>query len=228
MPIPTEQYISWTSDTFIGVGNTFNEWRKLTNGIKVEVDNVVALIVNTIYPVGSLYITTLPPDGNPLGQPNTTLGVGTWTRFGNGRAIVGVDEGQVEFNTVEKTGGSKTHALTELELPNHFHSVTIPNTSITGEGGIHTHGLFLDMTGADANTRNFSGGDRPIAGSARIGTMEDPPRNAVRQLVKNSSSHTHPIVIPPFNTSGINAGGAAAHNNLQPYITTFIWKRTAL
>lgn len=63
-----------------------------------------------VYPVGSIYITT---DGNF--NPNNGFG-GTWSVFASGRTIVGVDTSQTEFNTVEKTGGSKymqkhTHTL---------------------------------------------------------------------------------------------------------------------
>ncbi len=46
---------------------------------------------------------------------------GTWSRFGNGQVLVGVNEADTDFNTVNKTGGEKTHILTEAEMPSHTH-----------------------------------------------------------------------------------------------------------
>ena len=57
-------------------------------------------ILNLVYPIGSVYIST--NNTNP-----STLFGGTWQSFGTGRTLVGVDTNQTEFNTVEKTGGSK-------------------------------------------------------------------------------------------------------------------------
>lgn len=36
MSIPSEQIISWDDDTYVGVGDTFDSWRKKTNGIKSD------------------------------------------------------------------------------------------------------------------------------------------------------------------------------------------------
>ena len=55
---------------------------------------------NAIYPVGSVYISVSSTN------PSTLFG-GTWESFGIGRTLVGVDTSQTEFNTVQKTGGSK-------------------------------------------------------------------------------------------------------------------------
>ena len=54
------------------------------------------------FPIGAIYISVTPTN------PGTTLGYGTWTAFGTGRVLVGVDVGDTDFDTVEETGGSKT------------------------------------------------------------------------------------------------------------------------
>jgi hypothetical protein len=59
-------------------------------------------IVNLIYPIGSIYMSI--NNTNP-----SSLFGGTWQAWGSGCVPVGVDTGQTEFNTVEKTGGSITH-----------------------------------------------------------------------------------------------------------------------
>lgn len=70
------------------------------------------------YPVGSIYM-----NASDSTNPGTLLGFGTWTSFGAGRVLTGLDSGDTDFDTAEETGGSKTHTLTEAELPAHHHKV---------------------------------------------------------------------------------------------------------
>jgi len=56
------------------------------------------------FPVGSIFIAVVATD------PGTLLGYGTWTTFGAGRMLVGIDPGDPDFDTVLETGGSKTAA----------------------------------------------------------------------------------------------------------------------
>ncbi len=131
-------------------------------------------IINIIYPVGSIYISTVSTN------PGTLFGVGTWTAFGAGRTLVGLDSGDSDFNTVEKTGGAKTHTLTVAEMPSHEH--------INGAGTATVHQYVL--AGGNSNWP-FGGGT--VAQQRELEAV----------------------------------GGGGAHNNLQPYIVTYFWKRTA-
>lgn len=132
-----------------------------------------------VYPVGSIYINAAVAT-----NPATLLGFGTWVAFGTGRTMVGIDASQTEFDTLGEEGGAKTHALSEAELPSHFH---------------------LSGYGADATPRHGTTGS---LSSVRI----DNDGNAF-----NSTSAAH--------TSSVGSG--SAHNNLQPYIVVYMWKRTA-
>lgn len=62
----------------------------------------VDALIEAMWPVGSVYVSTSATN------PATTLGFGTWTAFGAGRVLVGLDAGDADFDTVEETGGSKT------------------------------------------------------------------------------------------------------------------------
>ena len=76
--------------------------------VQSSVDNLAGFIESIIletdkrkHPIGSL-------EFNVSGiNPSVYLGFGTWELWGAGRVPVGVDTTQDEFNTVEKTGGSK-------------------------------------------------------------------------------------------------------------------------
>lgn len=108
---------------------------------------------------------------------------GTWEAWGSGRVPVGVDTTQTEFETVEKTGGEKTHTLTLDEIPTHNHNVELGGYPVVNSA-------YTDATGWNA----FSEGLAQTIGA-------------------------------PLST--VNRGGNQAHNNLQPYITCYMWKRTA-
>jgi hypothetical protein len=73
--------------------------------------------LSVLYPVGSVYINAAVST-----NPGTLLGFGTWAAFGAGRVLVGLDAGDVDFDTVEETGGAKTHTLTVDEMPSHTHT----------------------------------------------------------------------------------------------------------
>lgn len=78
--------------------------------ISSDLQNIIKKVVlDTYFPVGSLYLTV----GSE--NPNNTIG-GTWVRFGNGKTLVGVDTSDNDFNSVEKTGGSKY-------LQEHYHDI---------------------------------------------------------------------------------------------------------
>lgn len=92
----------------------------------------------------------------------TTYGAGDGSTTFNlpdlrGRAAVGQDTGQTEFDTLGETGGEKTHTLTPTEMPNHAHS-EITATAIIINGG-------LEAPAASAvpgvGSTGYAGGDGP-------------------------------------------------------------------
>ena len=82
------------------------------NAIKIFGTNIFELI----YPVGSIYISTNSTN------PNTLFGIGTWEAFGTGKTLVGIDTNDTSFDTVEETGGAKSHTHT---LQNGYAKLTI-------------------------------------------------------------------------------------------------------
>lgn len=78
------------------------------------------------FPVGSIFISAVSTD------PATLLGYGTWSAFGAGRVLVGIDAGQTEFDTNGETGGAKTTTLTTTELPAHTHQILRERSATTG------------------------------------------------------------------------------------------------
>lgn len=92
---------------------------------KLATTAFVQAVLQTLYPVGSIY-TNATSSTNPA----TLIGFGTWTAFGAGKVMVGLDSGDATFSTVGNTGGSKdaitvshTHTATVTD-PGHLHSDT--------------------------------------------------------------------------------------------------------
>lgn len=150
------------------------------------------------YPVGAIFVSTVSTN------PATLLGFGTWSAFGTGRTIVGIDSGQTEFDTVEETGGTKTHTLGVTELPAHAHPGS--TVAITDPG--HTHDVVAWTTqvqsGSGSPKTETTGGHGSVANAAE--------------------SKVTGITATPTIAS---QGSGTAHNNLQPYIVVYMWKRTA-
>jgi len=125
-----------------------------TNTTALATTAFVQAVRESLYPVGSIYI-----NAGATTNPATLLGFGTWTAFGAGRVMVGLDGSDSLFDTLEETGGSKdaivvshTHTATSTVTdPGHLHSVTYgsaSNTSSVYPSKLST-GVFSD---ADTNT----------------------------------------------------------------------------
>ena len=72
--------------------------------------------------------------------------------WGAGRVPVGINTGDGNFNTVEKTGGSSVVTLTANQMPSHTHTFT-GNATTTGSAGGHTHNIGRDTDGGAWSSR---------------------------------------------------------------------------
>lgn len=95
---------------------------------KLSFLNLKVAIGSFLNPIGTIR------EFNVSTNPNTLLGFGTWSAYGTGRVTVAIDAGQTEFDTVDETGGEKTHLLTANEsgLRQHAHGQRI--AQIAGSG----------------------------------------------------------------------------------------------
>lgn len=125
-------------------------------------------ILDIIYPVGSIYISTTTTN------PSTFFG-GTWERI-KGRFLLGADDSTYKIGG---TGGEASHTLSIDEMPSHN----------------HTAYSFVYNSPDNPFTINPSGTSKLSTATGDIGVDK--------------------------------TGGGKAHNNMPPYLVTYIWKRTA-
>jgi microcystin-dependent protein len=172
-----------------------------------EMTAIMQQMLLSVYPVGSIYMSVNSAD------PSTLFG-GTWTRWGAGRVPVSVNESGTEFKTVEKTGGTISVALTQAQIPAHIHTVPAHgHTAAAANAGSHSH-----------HVQRTQGAQTTSGGTAYLaqGSIDNSSNTST------AGDHTHEITVYPRDAFGTTAtGGSAAHSNLQPYITCYMWKRTA-
>ena len=206
-----------------------------TSTVKAALDDLYGLTADDvwqkIYPVGSIYISAVST------SPATLFG-GTWVEFGKGRTLVGVDTSDTSFNTVEKTGGSKTKTIAVGNLPAHTHGVNINTNSTnhnhgtinTTNNGAHAHSVLWGSS--ELHITPATGGSKKVLELTAWKWVEKVKSGPI--LTNSTGSHSHSVTINNSggHTHNVNGntgstGNGTALNTQDPYITVYMWKRTA-
>ena len=127
----------------------------------------------------------------------STLFGGTWAAFGTGRTLVGINTSDTAFNTVEKTGGAKQHQ--------------------------HIYGFQkVDYWSADifpgSNSGALQNGNGSATGWSSAGASYGANVNG-----GFAGSNAYFSSLTAFKTTANTSNSSS----LQPYITVYMWKRTA-
>ena len=166
-------------------------------------------LINIIYPVGSIYMSV-----NNV-SPATFLG-GTWEQIQDTFLWCAGSK-----HAAGTTGGAETHTLTQNETPAHT----------------HTRGT-MNITGEIYKTPNSSPGDQFLS-DAEDNTVT--ATGALYKKITGTQQYSFPngeiytILVDGFgfdasrNWTGATSsvGGSQAHNNMPPYLSVYVWKRTA-
>jgi len=161
--------------------------------IKDAIDTAVAATKAALFPVGTIYT-----QAGVSTNPGTLLGFGTWTAFGTGRTLVGIDGSDTAFDTLEETGGSA-----DAIVVSHTHTAT---STVTDPGHKHL---------------SAQGTEFPQYGES--GSVNGP--NGLRTDGQGfTETKTTGVTVA---TSIASAGSSGTNANLQPYIVVYMWKRTA-
>ena len=101
----------------------------------VETTKIAAgALTDLVYPIGSIF-TTVNNYANSAAVV-TAIGGTTWTAFGAGKVLVGLDSSDTDFDTAEETGGAKTVKLTSAEsgVPAHTHTYSESSSGSPSRG----------------------------------------------------------------------------------------------
>ena len=249
--------ISYSDNSNLGADNvqaaidgTCTKFSSQLTNLKNEVKTET---INEMYPVGSIYITTSISTASELEK---TLGVGTWESYASGKTLVGVGTG-TDSNSVSKTfkvnetGGEYTHNLTTSEIPSHSHSIpSLSGTaSSTGSGysfshtcktkttssnGDHSHSLYNQVDNYSGAILNVGGGNSTVkiyykkdnsTKTLNAGAHTHSYEDCYLNKLSGVEAHAHTVSTTASSTGAI--GGSEAHNNIQPYLAVYMYKRTS-
>lgn len=159
--------------------------------------NLDIISFDQIYPIGAIYMSTVSTN------PATLFKIGNWEALPAGRVLLaqGTSTWGVNYSA-GSTGGEDKHTLTVSESAPHNHT-----GNATTSGSTHTHALTMRAShGKDGN------GGVPRFGDGDVWS------DYKTQNLSAAGEHSHAITIN-------NSGGGQAHNNMQPYLSVYMWKR---
>jgi hypothetical protein len=121
----------------------------------------------------------------------------TWVAFGAGKTLIGIDSGDTDFDTVEETGGDKTKSKTIALNELPNHKHAVPNSDCRDYSG---EGYSSDTINRNSwcDTNGYGLANAPLTGN---GVYADDGTRQTQQ--------------------------AMTLDVVQPYIVTYMWKRTA-
>ncbi len=195
-----------------------------TNTTQIATTAFVQAALQLLYPIGSIY--TNATNGS---NPSTLFNFGTWVAFGAGRVAVGFNAANPLFDAAEETGGSAdsvvpTHNHT-LSNTIHQHSGSVP------AGGAHQHFIASNIDSGGSNITSGTtvfrqkgdGGDNNyrMVGNATAATV------GLTSFANGGGGGAFTTGNNSVNPTVDNAGVTGVNANYQPYITVYMWKRTA-
>jgi hypothetical protein len=201
-PTTTRPFTTKTDDVDIIYASHVNDLQEEVVAIENEFPGGKAGLLAAVYPVGSNYMAAVATN------PATLLGFGTWAAFGAGRVPVGYDAADADFNAAEKTGGAKTHVH---DMASHTH--TIAHTHNIN----HTH-TYSGNVGASSESVNINYGNQDSAAKWNHGHTFSGTTSDVSAHSQGSNT---------ASSGGPSAANTGSGSTLQPFITVFMWKRTA-
>ena len=176
------------------------------NSNHTHTSNQVTDLINTIYPVGSIYMSVNSTN------PSVLFG-GTWEQIKDTFLLA---TGDTYANG--STGGEATHTLTENEMPSHTHIQDSHNHTQNAHN--HTQNPHSHTIGS--LTRYVVNGKAVAAVGDGYGNAQNYKTGDTTATNKEATATNNPQTATNQNT-----GGGQAHNNMPPYLAVNIWKRTA-
>ncbi len=161
----------------------------------------LSAFLDKIYPVGSIYTSTNST------SPASFIG-GSWERIKDTFLLSAGD-----VYSAGSTGGEAKHTLTVNEMPSHSH--TRGTMNITGEWTVTGDGANAGIDAPNSGTGAIVAKNGTTTGSNVDGTGWTGTTGFKFDASKSWTGNTS------------YEGNSQPHNNMPPYTTVYMWKRTA-
>jgi len=212
-----------TVSTTVASGATGTTQAPGTSNTTIATTAFVAAAMAVLYPIGSIYCSTVATN------PNTLFGFGTWVAFADARVMIGAG---VAY-PAGSTGGSA-----DAVIVSHDHNGNTGNNNVD-----HYHVFTATTGGQSVNHVHTSGvaSDTSVFGTSAVSTTDGKsgtiPYGTSPLTNENNVNHTHDISgntngqsanhIHGFLTGNANGGVSGTNANMQPFISVYMWNRTA-
>lgn len=211
--------------------------------VKAYIDTNDNAIVDKIYPVGSIYMSVTDSTAAAV---QARFG-GTWVRIAEGETLFGYKSGDTNFGTVGNQGGSKSinlqHKHTVDKHSHYMDTYTSGNNGNTGDCTLtinqvpaHSHTVGTRSPGySQAWKANGASGVASGSAFTAIGRggdtawyTETDSKGGGKAHSHSLNNHSHKLEAHTQQSSpGTDNRLSTAQNILNPYITVYMYKRTA-
>ena len=175
------------------------ELKTTITGMQNQIENIKGEVINEIYPVGSIYMST---EDDTVEKVQDKFG-GTWEKYSQGRTLIGEgtgtdSNGLIQTFTNGSMGGEYTHTLNISEMPSHTHTQNP-----------HFHRVGFDN------------------GKTRIGLNAGVAEPDISMYIGNYGfgARVNTMITDAVTATNNNTGGNSPHNNIEPYIVTYMYRR---
>ncbi len=175
------------------------ELKTTITSMQNQIDNIKGEVINEIYPVGSIYMST---EDDTIEKVQSKFG-GTWEKYSQGRTLIGEGTGTdanglIQTFTNGRMGGEYTHTLNISEMPSHTHTQNP-----------HFHRVGFDN------------------GKSRIGLNAGVAEPDISMYIGNYGfgARVNTMITDAVTATNNNTGGNSSHNNIEPYIVTYMYRR---
>lgn len=174
-----------------------------------------------IYPVGSIYLTVA--DVNPA-----ALFGGTWERIREKFLLAAGDD-----HAPGTTGGEESNTLSVSQLPSHTHTYTevesVQGHTLSVEE-IPSHKHFAESTKSKMFwfSDDMTASDAQPKQSGEFGVAVPNFTQAIKFTANEGGggAHSHELTTNSNSNTG-STGSGASIDNMPPYLSVYVWKRTA-
>lgn len=189
---------------------------------KETINQIRASVISSLYPIGAIYMSTNSTN------PQEIFG-GKWEAFAQGRTIIGAGVSDKEF-VAGTTGGSSSQALTIQQLPAHTHTQN-PHTHKGNKKQFRF--WFAQFSHRDTKYNSDFLATYKNADNLNVSLSQKGCENNTNSIGDGSNwgyrkteiSWDHEPSMQNEVAVNQNTGNNEPHNNLQPYIVTYIWRR---
>lgn len=184
--------------------------------LETLVNAMMQTVISAQYPVGSLYFTS------NSSVPALMATGRTWVAYAEGRAVVGVGTADGVAYAGGTTRGTASEALVTANLPAHTHGSGTIAVNVGNAGNDFVFSIRKAESGGDmvfdvSNLDETNGDDR-----ARVDVNGGEINSSHRFAYDGTHDHSASV-----SGSTASVGSGTAHNNIQPSIGVYVFRRTA-